>query len=665
MEQNATRNVNYFLVCGLGNLGQYCVSVLKEFGANVNAIEIENIQKWEITDISDLVNKLVIGDCRQPKVLEQAGIHLCQAILIVTSDERVNIAAAFAARSLNPNIRLVIRSAQENLNELLSKKLRNFVAFEATQLSARSFAIAALSSETRGFFTLENHLVRVVRIPIDVSHPLIHYHRLHDINNSHRRVLFHAKAGKPLPKIFYQWEPDAQVFPGDTIAYIEVRQNLIPPSSRSVKSIKQFWQAIVTTLTVQNLRNRLTQFWKENSQTQRVAIVCSIFMVGLFLCGTVLYKLQYPKITLQDAINVSLVLSLGGYDNLFGQIQLPFAIPWWLHLFSISLTVAGTVFVGILYAIMTERILAARFQFSKGRPPVPKADHIVVIGLGRVGRRVAQLLQELKQPLVGVHATDLEPGVLPQMPLIVGNITNALNKVNITTAKSVIIVTDDEVANLEIALRTHAANPTASLAIRTFDPRFGENVAQLLPYAKFMDVYALAAEAFVAAAFGENILNLFRLNNQTILVTEYQIEAEDTLNGRLLADIAYGYGLVPILHAKATDQTAKFMPSDDIKLRVGDRLVVLGTIEGLQRVERGRIPVGQWLVRVEKALSAEAAFEGANVILRVCGCDMQLARTLMKQLPETLQYPLYKHQAQRLVSELSKSQILAHIIRTV
>ncbi|BDI14432.1 hypothetical protein ANSO36C_02340 [Nostoc cf. commune SO-36] len=665
MGQNATRNINSFLVCGLGNLGQYCVSILKEFGAKVNAIEIENIQKWEIPDISDLVDKLVIGDCRQPKVLEEAGIGLCQAILIVTSDERVNIAAAFAARSLNPNLRLVIRSAQENLNELLSENLGNFVAFEATQLPAKSFALAALSSETKDFFTLENHLVRVVRVPIDVSHPWSNYHPLQNINNPHRRVLFHAKAGKPLPKIFYQWEPNAQVLSGDTIAYIEVNQNLIPPSARPAKSIKQFWQTIVTILKWQNLRNRLTQFWKQNSQTQRVAIVCSIFMVGLFLCGTVLYKLQYPKITLQDAINVSLVLSLGGYDNLFGQIQLPFPVPWWLHLFSISLTVAGTVFVGILYAIMTERILAARFQFSKGRPSVPKADHIVLIGLGRVGRRVAQLLLELKQPLVGVHATDLEPGVLPQMPLIIGDITNALNKVNITTAKSVIVVTDDEVVNLEIALRTHAANPTASLAIRTFDPRFSENVAQLLPYARVMGVYALAAEAFAAAAFGENILNLFRLNKQTILVTEYQIEANDTLNGRLLADIAYGYGLVPILHAKANHQPAKFMPSDDMRLRVGDRLVVLGTIEGLQRVERGSIPAGQWLVRVEKAVSAQAAFEGAAVISRVCGCDMQLARTLMKQLPETLQYPLYKHQAYRLVSELSKSQVLAHIARNV
>jgi Trk K+ transport system NAD-binding subunit len=665
MGQNATINANSFLVCGLGNLGQYCVSVLKEFGVKVNAIEIANIQKWEIPDLPDLVDKLVIGDCRQLKILEQAGIRQCRAILIVTSDERVNIAAAFAARSLNPNVRLVIRSAQENLNELLRENLGNFVAFEATQLPAKSFALAAFSSETRGLFTLENRLLRVIRVPIDVSHRWCKCPQLYEINSNSRRILTHSRAGKPLPKGFYQWEPNAQILPGDTIAYIEVTENLVARPARPVNSIRQFWSGIATNIKWKNLRNKLTQFWEEASQTRRVGIVSGILLISLFLSGMLLYKLQYPKISWQDALNVSLVLSVGGYDNLFGQLQIPFPIPWWLHLFSISLTVAGTVFVGILYAIMTERILAARFQFSRRRLPVPKADHVVLIGLGRVGQRVATLLQELNQTLVGVHPTDLEPGVLSQMPLILGNIKNALSRINITTAKSVIVVTDDEVANLEIGLKAHAVNPTANLVIRTFDPRFSENVARLLPYARVLNVYALAAEAFAAAAFGENILNLFRLNSQTTLVTEYQIEADDTLNSKLLAEIAYGYGVVPILYTMAAHQTTKFMPSDDIKLAVGDRLVVLATIEGLQRVERGIVATRQWLVRVEKAFSSEAAFEGAAVIARVSGCDMHLARTLMNQLPGTLQYPLYKHQAHRLVSELSKVQVSAQIIRTV
>ncbi len=194
------------------------------------------------------------------------------------------------------------------------------------------------------------------------------------------------------------------------------------------------------------------------------------------------------------------------------------------------------------------------------------------------------------------------------------------------------------------------------------DPRFSENVARLLPYARVLNVYALAAEAFAAAAFGENILNLFRLNGQTTLVTEYQIEADDTLNSKLLAEIAYGYGIVPILHSKASQATSKFMPSDDIKLAVGDRLVVLATIEGLRRVEQGAIASGQLLVRVESALTSEATFAGATVIARISGCDIYTARTLMNQLPGTLQHPLYKHQAHRLVNELSKSQVQAHIL---
>ncbi len=662
MGQNATIDTNFFLVCGLGNLGQYCVSVLKEFGVKVNAIEVANIQRWEVPELPDLVDKLVIGDCRQPKTLEQAGIRQCRAILIVTSDERVNIAAAFAARSLNPNVRLVIRSAQENLNELLSQNLGNFVAFEATQLPAKSFALAALSSETRGFFTLENRLLRVFRAPVDVSHRWGTHPQIHEINTAHRRVFAHAKAGNPLPKAFYQWEPHTQIFPGDTVAYIEVTDHLATRTVQPVTSRRQLWGARISGMRWQNLRHQLTQFWQEGSQTSRVALVGGIFMVSWFFCGTLLYKLQYPKISFQDALNVSLVLSIGGYDNLFGQLQLPFEIPWWLHLFSISQTVAGTVFVGILYAIMTERVLAAKFQFSRRRLPIPKADHVVLIGLGRVGKRVAQLLQELKQPLVGVHATELETDILSTMPLITGNIKNALSQVNLATAKSVIVVTDDEVTNLEIGLMTHASNPTANLIIRTFDPRFSENVARLLPYARVLGVYALAAEAFAAAAFGENVLNLFRLNSQTTLVTEYQIEADDTLNGKLLAEIAYGYGIVPILHAKGSQSTSKFMPSDDIKLTVGDRLVVLATIEGLQRVERGAIASAQLLVRVESAFSSEAAFEGAAVIARISGCDIHTARILMSQLPKTLQYPLYKHQAHRLVSELSKSQVQAYII---
>ncbi|MGV0023922.1 NAD-binding protein [Phormidesmis priestleyi] len=653
-----------FLVCGLGGLGQYCAIVLKEFGVKVHAIDLVDKGYWEIPDLAAAIDCLVIGDCCQPKILEQAKIQQCRAILLVASNERVNIQAAFVARAANPDVRLIIRSDQQNLNQLLAQRLGNFVAFEATQLPAAAFALAALGGETRGFFNLENQLLRVVRVQIDRYHRWCDRPQLQELNTSTRRILAHTRSADTPAKGFHQWEPDARIREGDTVVYIEaIAEKMIPgmqPSQR--RSRMKEWR---DRLNWRTLKPFLQQSWADIQQTptQQVALLSGITMFGLFLLGALLYKLQYPDLNLQDALNVSLVLILGGYDNLFGQLRLSFPVPVWLHLFSVGLTVIGTVFVGILYALLTERVLVSRFQFLKRRPPVPKADHVVLVGFGRVGQRVAKLLQDLKQPLLGIHSAALETSVLPQMPLIVGNLTTTLNRANLTTAKSIIAVTDDEVTNLEIGLMAYAANPTLNLVIRTFDPLFSDNVARLLPHARVLGAYALAAEAFVAAAFGENVINLFRLNNQTMLVTEYRVEADDTLTGLLLAEVAYGYEVVPILHQKRMQEFAKLMP-DDTRLEAGDRLIILATLDGLQRIERRALKPRQWFVQVEKAFSSEAVFDGGAAIARISGCEIGLARSRMSHLPGLFDYPLYKHQAQRLVSELSKAQVLAHLVYT-
>lgn len=167
----------------------------------------------------------------------------------------------------------------------------------------------------------------------------------------------------------------------------------------------------------------------------------------------------------------------------------------------------------------------------------------------------------------------------------------------------------------------------------------------------------------MGAAFGEKIINLFHLNNQTILVTEYRIELGDTLNGLLISEVACGYGVIPILYQKIA-QTAVFFPSEDLKLADSERLVVLATIDALQRVERGATSMypKQTLVRIDKVLTSDALFDGANTIARISGCHLSLARNLMNNLPQTLPFPLYHYQAQRLVRELRKILVQARII---
>ena len=107
----------------------------------------------------------------------------------------------------------------------------------------------------------------------------------------------------------------------------------------------------------------------------------------------------------------------------------------------------------------------------------------------------------------------------------------------------------------------------------------------------------------------------------------------------------------------------KLIPSDDILLSIGDRLVVLATMEGLRAVEQGcNIAPKTWKIKIEQALTPDAAFEGANIIVRISGYQLSLARNLMNQLPTTLPVALYKHQAYRLVEELRRSRVFAHIL---
>jgi Trk K+ transport system NAD-binding subunit len=660
-------NLNRFLVCGLGSLGQQCVVALKEFGVNITAIEEVQPRNWEIPDLPNLLDELIIGDCRQESVLEQAKIRQCRAVLLVTSSERVNTEAAFAARLLNPQTRLVVRSAKDNLNELLSKHLGNFVCFEPTHLPVPAFALAALGTKTLGFFHLEGQQLRVVKRQIQPSDVLCG-RQVHELNTHTHRVLSYTPSSSRFPQSFYQWEPEALVQGGDTIVYIEVTEKFTKGSEKPATETKpnrwQFWQEIAQVLSWGNLKQKLTAFWQSNYQHQarRVAVICGITVLILLLCGTLLFHWNYP-ITLRDAFYATAILLLGGYGDLFGQLKLTIPIPWWLQLFSLGLTLVGTAFVGVLYALLTETLLTARFQLLRRRPPVPQQDHVVLIGLDRVGQRVATLLQDFKQPVVGISSTELDPNVLPQLPVITGSYAEALKTANLSTAKSVLVATDDEMVNLEVGLMAHAANATGGLVIRTFQQGLSNNLAQLLPDAQVLCAYALAAEAFAGAAFGENIENLFRLNNQTILVTEYNIESDDTLHDLLLSDVTYGYGVLPVLYQKG-QETPKLMPSEDIRLAVGDRMVVLATSKGLGRIEHGRVDIApkSWRVQVEKAWTQEAVFEGANAIARISGCSLSVARALMHNLPGTLRSSLYKHQAQRLVRELSKAEVKAHIV---
>ena len=637
----------------------------------VVAIDRARPLAWDVPHAERVLERLVLGDCRQGNILQEAGVADCRAVLIVTSQERVNAETALAVRSLNETARLVVRSGQTNLNQVLGQHLGNFVAFEHAQLSADAFALAALGTGTLGLFRLEREWLRVLCRQIEPEEPACDRRQLYEFNNPRRRLLFHVPA-RATPKAvasFYRWSPKRCVRAGDMVVYVEKTDfvSVSAPQRQSQQSWRRrLWQLLQRRPTQAQLEQKLLEVWHQLARVpvRGVAMVCGAIVAGLLLLGTLLFRLNYPEATWLSSFYATAILLLGGYADLFGNFNPDERAEWWLQLFSLGLTVAGTALVGVLYALVTQALLSSKFHLTQRRPPLPQQGHVILIGIRRVGRRVASLLLELNQTLVGIpYNPEFDDNTLPQMPVLLGNVREALARANLKTAKSVVVGTDDEMLNLEIGLRIHAVNPDCQLVIRTYGQRLSENLEQLLPSATVVNAYAVVAEAFAGAAFGEEIISLFRYGGQTILVTEYHIEAGDTLNGLLLADIAYGYKVVPILYEKPGKEP-RLMPVDDILLTSGDRLIVLATIEGLRRVEQGALASEKrcWQVRVEGAMTETAIFEGGNVLARVAGMSLAAARALMGHLPQTLPQQLYEHQAQRLVRELGKVQVRSRLL---
>jgi Trk K+ transport system NAD-binding subunit len=680
---NPSQVVDHFLVCGLGSLGQYCVYNLTKFASSEVQIHITAIDRapsdnWEVDNLPEmLAGGLIIGNYSKEEVLLKAGIQRCRSVLIVGSDENDNIQTAIIARRLNAQIGIVVRSSRQNLNQLLKQQLGNFLALEPTELPAGSFALTGLDKGTLGLFQVGDRRLRVVEQAIQPGDYRFDNFPAYLLHRKTHRLLTLAKTDPPTPvpaqfhpvlasTTFFQWQPQMVTKAGDWITFIEIAESSQGVSQLDRTSWHQALHQIAKTFqkTMEgSLQQKWSRFWNwmQAQQIRQIVSLGLLVATVLWALGAIVLKFGGGT-TWKQAVFASVILLLGGYGDVFGGLNDEF--PIWVMLIELIITLASLLFVLGVIGLVADHMLSSRLTFFRPRIPIPKRNHIVLIGLGRIGQRVAALLKERREPLLVITDSAEHAAALQGIPVLIGDPIKLLAQTHLATARSVIAVTDDQMVNLEAALiARNAALQTdreVELVIRTYDQAFSDSLMKFLPDAKALCAYALSAEAFVGAAFGENILGLFRLNQQTVLVVEYCINRGDTLVGKLLAEVAYGYGVVPIFHGKKRtsvegEATDLYMPPDERRLDAGDRFVVLSTINGLRRIEQGeRVPPRLWQLTVQKPLNAAFLLESGNNLSRISGCELKTARAFMQQLPGTIELPLYDFQAFRLQQELGK-----------
>jgi Trk K+ transport system NAD-binding subunit len=137
---------NHVIVVGLGQVGLRLCMLLRECGVLVVAIEAD-----EEAETVGLARRLripvVIGRAANPELLRRLSLGTARSFAAVTNEDLANLESAMTARSLNPDLRVVLRAGDGHVSdETRSLALIGHVV-DVHRLAAAYIAGVALGSD--------------------------------------------------------------------------------------------------------------------------------------------------------------------------------------------------------------------------------------------------------------------------------------------------------------------------------------------------------------------------------------------------------------------------------------------------------------------------------------------------------------------------------------
>jgi voltage-gated potassium channel len=133
----------HVLVCGLGRVGFRVVRWLLDLGEEVVVIDLPDDEDQLHDQVRAWGVPIVCADARRVEVLQQAGVERCSALMPITDDDLINLTIATAARSICPEIRVVLRTFEDRLAANLQQGFDIYRAYSTSALAAPAFAAAA------------------------------------------------------------------------------------------------------------------------------------------------------------------------------------------------------------------------------------------------------------------------------------------------------------------------------------------------------------------------------------------------------------------------------------------------------------------------------------------------------------------------------------------
>lgn len=207
------------------------------------------------------------------------------------------------------------------------------------------------------------------------------------------------------------------------------------------------------------------------------------------------------------------------------------------------------------------------------------SNHVVLIGLGHLGFRVVEQLRQIEQDVVVIQL-EPRPDLIAKIralgvPVIEddGSRTEIQQSAGIPRARAVILCTQNDSLNLQMALKARSLNPNIQVIIRIFDDEFASSLQQQFGFRAF-SATGMAAPIFAASAANVDITSPISIEGEPNNLARLQVSPKSKLSSKTINEIEQFYDLSIVFHSHNGNRDLH--PAGNIQLTTGDTLAVLG-----------------------------------------------------------------------------------------
>lgn len=509
--------------------------------------------------------------------LTQAGIATATAVVCVGSDDAANLEMALLARQLNPTVRVVARLANGVLREAVAVGNGPGAILDVADLAAPSVVEACLTRTT--------HVIKADGVEFVISGTdAPRSGTLRDIYGDLAPVAVMRSEDSETPGAVVACPGrDLIVHEGDWVAMIGTADELadegITVAADSNGSAGRGRSSFT------KVANAVRAFRHDVNPNFYRALSVSL---SLLLGSTMLLWFTYdkPGMSFVDALYFSTeTIATVGYGD-FSFIDQPL----YLRLFGIVLMFAGVTTTAVLMAFIADLLLSRRIAYSAGRRKVRELrDHVIVVGLGSFGIRVAADVKAAGHDVAVIELSPdnryLSAAADLDVPVIFGDATlrSTLDAARIDDAVAVAVLTQDDMVNIEtgIVLRERlglrwmksAGEPGVPVVLRVFDRALGAAVAHRFGFENVRSTVELAAPWFIGAALGLTVLGTFSVGQASFMVGGVRVEPGSVLDGIRMADLSTDTRVIAIV---GRGGARELHPRRDSQLAAGDTAYLVG-----------------------------------------------------------------------------------------